>query len=127
VEQYSGGANLCKLFPAEQIGGPAYIKAVDPAIHKLISIVPTGGITRENIPGYIAAGILVLGGSFSMISKETLKKIIDDQDYGLLSREIKKVKDLVDNCRADKYPGLDLKTASLKEISGMTRRYFNID
>ena len=75
VQQFGMGANLCKIFPAQQLGGPAYVKAIDPALHKLISLVPTGGTNSENIPDYIAAGILVLGGSFSMIEKDTLQQI----------------------------------------------------
>lgn len=125
--QYTGGANLCKLFPAKQIGGPGYIKAIDPAIHKLISIVPTGGTTSENIPDYIAAGVLVLGGSFSMIAKDTLKRIVSEQDYALLASEIRQVKALIDDCRAKQYPSLDMKTASLTAVSQVTGRNFNID
>jgi 2-dehydro-3-deoxyphosphogluconate aldolase/(4S)-4-hydroxy-2-oxoglutarate aldolase len=127
VAQYARGANLCKLFPAKQIGGPGYIKAVDPAVHKLISIVPTGGTTSENIPDYIAAGVLVLGGSFSMIPKETLKTIIDEQDYDQLADEIRTIKTLIDEHRARKYPLLDMKTASLEAISTATGRNFQVD
>ena len=127
VEQHANGANLCKLFPARQLGGPAFIKAIDPAIHKLISIVPTGGTNADNIPDYITAGVLVVGGSFSMISKESLKTIIDNQDYALLSNEIKKVKALIDNCRTKHYPGLDFTTASLQRVSEVTGRCFNVD
>jgi 2-dehydro-3-deoxyphosphogluconate aldolase/(4S)-4-hydroxy-2-oxoglutarate aldolase len=127
VAQYTGGANLCKLFPAKQIGGPGYLKAIDPAIHKLISIVPTGGTTGDNIPDYIAAGVLVLGGSFSMIARDTLNKIVSEQDYGLLASEIRQVKALIDDCRAKQYPSLDMKTASLEAISEVTGRNFNID
>jgi len=72
VSQFSKGANLCKIFPAKQLGGPAFVKAIDPAIHKTISLVPTGGTNPGNIPDYINAGILVLGGSFSMIEKATM-------------------------------------------------------
>ncbi|MHC4245117.1 MAG: bifunctional 4-hydroxy-2-oxoglutarate aldolase/2-dehydro-3-deoxy-phosphogluconate aldolase [Planctomycetota bacterium] len=82
VSQFSKGANLCKIFPAKQLGGPAFVKAIDPAIHKTISLVPTGGTNPGNIPDYINAGVLVLGGSFSMIEKATMSKIIDEQDYG---------------------------------------------
>ena len=127
VAQYANGANLCKLFPAKQVGGPGYIKAIDPAIHKLISIVPTGGTTADNIPDYIAGGVLVLGGSFSMIAKEMLKQIVNEQDYTLLADEIRKVKVLIDDCRAKQYPLLDLKTASLEAIRDVTGRNFNVD
>jgi 2-dehydro-3-deoxyphosphogluconate aldolase/(4S)-4-hydroxy-2-oxoglutarate aldolase len=126
LEQYSKGANMCKLFPAKELGGPAYIKAIDPALHKLISIIPTGGTTQENIPDYISAGVLVLGGSFSMITKETFKKIIDEQNYELLSNEIKKVKVLIDACRSKQYHGLDFKSESLYQIYHATGRNFNV-
>jgi 2-keto-3-deoxy-6-phosphogluconate aldolase len=126
AEQYSKGANMCKLFPAKQLGGPAYIKAIDPAIHKLISIIPTGGTTLENIPDYISAGVLVLGGSFSMIAEETFKKIVNEQDYKLFSSEMKKIKALIDECRAKHYPGLNFKSDSLYQICRVTGRNFNI-
>jgi len=127
VSQFSKGANLCKIFPARQLGGPAFVKAIDPAIHKTISLVPTGGTNPGNIPDYIDVGVLVLGGSFSMIEKPTMKKIVDEQDYELLAGELKKVKQLIDKLRADKYPGIDFSSPSLEQISQATGRNFNMD
>ena len=126
VGQYAKGANLCKVFPAKELGGPSYIKAIDPAIHKTISLIPTGGTSAENIPDYISAGVLVLGGSFSMIDKATLAKIIDEQDYKLLAKELTVVKVLIDRLRTEKYPRLDFAKASLAEISQTTSRDFNV-
>jgi 2-dehydro-3-deoxyphosphogluconate aldolase/(4S)-4-hydroxy-2-oxoglutarate aldolase len=127
VSQFSKGANLCKIFPAKQLGGPGFVKAIDPAIHKTISLVPTGGTNPTNIPDYIDAGVLVLGGSFSMIEKPTMKKIIDGQDYELLAEELTKIKQLIDKLRAEKYPDIDFAAASLEEISKAAGRNFNID
>jgi 2-dehydro-3-deoxyphosphogluconate aldolase/(4S)-4-hydroxy-2-oxoglutarate aldolase len=127
VSQFSKGANLCKVFPAKQIGGPAFVKAIDPAIHKTISLIPTGGTNPGNIPDYIDAGVLVLGGSFSMIEKSTMKKIVDEQDYKLLAGELKKVKELIDKLRADKYPPIDFSSASIEQISQTTGRHFNMN
>jgi 2-dehydro-3-deoxyphosphogluconate aldolase/(4S)-4-hydroxy-2-oxoglutarate aldolase len=127
IGQYSKGANLCKIFPAKQLGGPAFVKAIDPAIHKTISLVPTGGTNAGNIPDYIDAGILVLGGSFSMIEKATMKKIVDEQDYDLLTDELIKIKLLIDKLRAEKYPDIDFATASIEQISQMTGRNFNLN
>jgi 2-dehydro-3-deoxyphosphogluconate aldolase/(4S)-4-hydroxy-2-oxoglutarate aldolase len=126
VNQFSKGANLCKIFPAKQLGGPGFVKAIDPAIHKTISLVPTGGTNAGNIPDYIDAGVLVLGGSFSMIEKATMKKIVDEQDYELLSEELKKIKELIDKLRAEKYPGIDFASAPIEQISEVTGRNFNI-
>ena len=125
VSQFSKGANLCKVFPAKQLGGPAFVKAIDPAIHKTISLVPTGGTNPENIPDYIVSGVLVMGGSFSMIDKATMKKIIDEQDYELLAGELKRIKELIDKLRANKYPEIDFSSASIEQISQATDRNFN--
>jgi 2-dehydro-3-deoxyphosphogluconate aldolase/(4S)-4-hydroxy-2-oxoglutarate aldolase len=127
VKQFSMGANLCKVFPAKELGGPSFIKAIDPAIHKLISLVPTGGTNAQNIPDYIDAGVLVLGGSFSAIEKTTFAKIIEEQDYKLLSVELKKMKDLIDQKRKQKWPKVDFAKASVEEISKVTGRNFNIE
>ena len=127
VRQFSKGANLCKIFPAKQLGGPAFVKAIDPAIHKIISLVPTGGTNASNIPDYVDAGVLVLGGSFSMVEKPTMKKIVDEQDYDLLAQELTKVKELIDKVRAEKYPNIDFASASLEQISRITGRNFNVD
>ena len=126
ISQFSKGANLCKIFPAKQLGGPAFVKAIDPAIHKTISLVPTGGTNAENIPDYIDAGVLVLGASFSMIEKATMKKIIDEQDYTLLTEELTKAKQLIDNLRTEKYRDIDFASASIEQISQTTGRNFNI-
>ena len=126
VSQFSKGANLCKIFPAKQLGGQAFVKAIDPAIHKTISLVPTGGTNAENIPDYIDAGVLVLGASFSMVEKATMKKIIDEQDYSLLTKELTKAKQLIDKLRTEKYPDINFATASIEQISRITGRNFNI-
>ena len=126
VSQFSKGANLCKIFPAKQLGGPTFVKAIDPAIHKTISLVPTGGTNPDNIPEYINVGVLVLGGSFSMIEKATLNKIIDEQDYTLLAKELTIIKLLIDRLRAEKYPDIDFAKSSIEQISSVTGRNFNI-
>jgi 2-dehydro-3-deoxyphosphogluconate aldolase/(4S)-4-hydroxy-2-oxoglutarate aldolase len=127
VSQFSKGANLCKIFPAKQLGGPGFVKAIDPAIHKTISLVPTGGTNPGNIPDYIDAGVLVLGGSFSMIEKATMKKNIEEQDYNLLADELTKIKQLIDRLRAEKYPDINFATASIEQISRSTGRNFNLN
>lgn len=126
ISQFSKGANLCKIFPAKQLGGPAFVKAIDPAIHKTISLVPTGGTNAENIPDYIDAGVLVLGASFSLIEKTMTKKIIDEADFPLLTEQLTKAKQLIDKLRSEKYPDIDFATASIEQISRVTGRNFNI-
>ena len=126
VSQFSKGANLCKVFPAKQLGGPAFVKAIDPAIHKTISLVPTGGTNSQNMGDYIQAGVLVLGGSFSMIDKPVMAQIIDNQDYDLLAEQLTQIKKTIDKLRSDKWPQIDFANASLQQISKATGRNFNL-
>jgi hypothetical protein len=88
--------------------------------------VPTGGTNTSNIPDYIDSGVLVLGGSFSMIENTTINKIIDEQDYALLAKELSAIKQLIDRFRAEKYPKLDFAKDSIEQISQLTGRNFNI-
>lgn len=122
--QYDLGANLCKLFPAAQLGGPKFLAALDPAIHRLISVMPTGGVGIENIPDYIAAGALIVGGTFGMAPREALAAA-EAGDYAPLAAALRRIKETIDACRAKRYPGLDFKTASLARLEASTGRSFN--
>ena len=126
MNQFGMGANFCKLFPAKNLGGPEYIQAIDPAIHKMVSIVPTGGTDMSNIKSYISAGVLVLGASFSMIDKATLSAITEKQDYDLLSNEMARIRQAIADARREKWPKVDFTTADADTISGATGRSFNL-
>ena len=126
VSQFAKGANLCKVFPAKQLGGPAFVKAIDPAIHKTISLVPTGGTNSQNMGDYIEAGVLVLGGSFSMIDKPVMQQIVADQDYDLLAEKLTGIKQMIDKLRSEKWGDIDFAAADIEQISSITGRNFNL-
>ena len=125
--QFGLGANLVKIFPAKHLGGPSFIKAVDAPLHKIVPIVPTGGTNADNIPDYVAAGVLAVGGSFSAIDKAVLARIIDEQDYATLAAELKAIKTLIHDARAAQWPALDFATATPADITAATGRQFNLD
>lgn len=126
LTQYELGANVCKLFPASIVGGVKWLGAVEPAIHRMVSIMPTGGTTCENIPDYAKTGTLIFGGSFSMIEKDTLAKIETEKNYALLAAEFAKVKRVIDAARTRQYPSLDFKTATVAQIEKATGKDFNL-
>jgi 2-dehydro-3-deoxyphosphogluconate aldolase/(4S)-4-hydroxy-2-oxoglutarate aldolase len=126
LSQFALGANFVKIFPAAQLGGPGFVKAIDPAIHKTISLVPTGGTGPSNIPDYIAAGVLVLGGSFSCIEKSVFAEIVKKEDYARLAEELTEVKQLIDAHRAEQWTSRDLAAASVEQIAEATGRDFNL-
>ena len=75
---------------------------------------------------YVEAGVLVVGGSFSMVDKAVMKKVIDEQDYDLLARQLTEIKQLFDRLRTEKWPDLDFGSASIEQISRVTGRNFNL-
>jgi 2-dehydro-3-deoxyphosphogluconate aldolase/(4S)-4-hydroxy-2-oxoglutarate aldolase len=58
------GFNVLKLFPAEQAGGVGMLRALA-APFPDVAFCPTGGITRQNAPEYLALpNVLCVGGSW---------------------------------------------------------------
>jgi len=66
VAASNAGCVLQKLFPADALGGPAYLKAIRAPLDD-IDFVPVGGITVENMPGYLRAGAVAVGMGSSLI------------------------------------------------------------
>lgn len=65
------GADLVKIFPAEQFG-PGYLRALRAPMPQL-SFVPTGGITPENAADYLAAGAVALGIGSRLVNDTLLQ------------------------------------------------------
>lgn len=66
------GAEIVKIFPATQVGGPDFIKAIKGPM-KFTNIMPTGGVkpTEENLKEWFQAGAYCVGmGSQLMVKKE---------------------------------------------------------
>ena len=76
AEEY--GAEICKLFPGETVGGPAFIKAVLAPCpwHRLM---PTGGVdaTEVSIFEWIKSGAAAVGLGSKLISVQAVK----EKDY----------------------------------------------
>ena len=77
------GAEVVKIFPGTQVGGPAFVKAVlGPC--PWTSIMPTGGVapTEENLRGWFEAGVHCVGMGSKLITKE----VTANGDYDTLSK-----------------------------------------
>lgn len=58
------GCEIVKVFPAAQLGGPAYLRAVA-ATFPHARFIPTGGIDADSLPSYLAVPqVLACGGSW---------------------------------------------------------------
>ncbi|MDN3019081.1 bifunctional 2-keto-4-hydroxyglutarate aldolase/2-keto-3-deoxy-6-phosphogluconate aldolase [Paenibacillus sp. BSR1-1] len=78
IETLEAGADIVKLFPAEVVA-PKYVSAIMAPVPQA-PIVPTGGVTPQNVHEWLQAGCVAVGvGSF--ISKAARK----DGDYQKVS------------------------------------------
>lgn len=66
---FAAGCRMVKLFPADVLGGTAYLKALRAPLDD-IAFVPTGGIGLDNIADYRRAGAAAVGVGSSLISEK---------------------------------------------------------
>jgi 2-dehydro-3-deoxyphosphogluconate aldolase/(4S)-4-hydroxy-2-oxoglutarate aldolase len=69
---HESGADFIKLFPAE-FAGPEFIRSVLAPL-PMLQIIPTGGVTLDNVEEYFDAGAVAVGVGSSLVSKQILKK-----------------------------------------------------
>jgi 2-dehydro-3-deoxyphosphogluconate aldolase/(4S)-4-hydroxy-2-oxoglutarate aldolase len=72
------GAEVVKIFPGSQVGGPSFVKGVKGPL-PWASIMPTGGVapTEENLKSWFEAGVHCVGMGSQLISKDMIK----NKDY----------------------------------------------
>ncbi len=70
---WNAGADLVKVFPAAQLGGPDYIKAVRGPLPQVL-LMPSGGVNRENAGAYIRAGAAVVAAGGELVDKKAVKQ-----------------------------------------------------
>lgn len=72
---WSLGASAVKVFPASQLG-VQYIKDVSGPLNQ-IKLLPTGGVSKENIKSFFKAGVVGAGMGSSLLDK----KLISDKNF----------------------------------------------
>lgn len=70
---WDAGADMVKVFPAAQLGGPDYIKALRGPLPQIL-YVPTGGVTLQNAEAYIKAGATALGVGGELVDKKAVNE-----------------------------------------------------
>jgi 2-dehydro-3-deoxyphosphogluconate aldolase/(4S)-4-hydroxy-2-oxoglutarate aldolase len=70
---WNAGADMVKVFPAAQLGGPEYIKAIRGPLPQ-IQLVPTGGVNLQNAGAFIKAGAIALGVGGELVDKKAMKE-----------------------------------------------------
>ncbi len=93
------GVEICKIFPGEELGGPAFVQAVRGPL-PWSRLMPTGGVEpeQENINAWIKAGVACLGMGSKLISA----RLIAAGDYGAITRSVSQVLGWIHAARAGK-------------------------
>ncbi len=90
------GAELVKVFPALEVGGPSFVKAAK-APCPWTNIMPTGGVTceKENLEKWFAAGVTCVGMGSNLFPKE----IMEANDYNALAAKVKELTETINEIR----------------------------
>lgn len=69
---YEYGSDIVKVFPANQLG-PSYIKAIRAPMPHL-KIMPTGGVSKENVHEWLDAGTAALGIGSALVDMKAIRE-----------------------------------------------------
>ena len=88
------GADFVKVFPADAVGGPSYIKSVKAPLPQ-VALVPTGGVDIYTAPEFIKAGAAAVGAGGALIKK----KFLAEENYDGLVQHTKDFLNAIKNAR----------------------------
>ena len=78
-EAFRLGGDMVKVFPVQSVGSAAYLRALRGPFPD-IPLVPTGGVTLENLAELFQAGAAAVGVGTELISKDALAR----RDYAAI-------------------------------------------
>ncbi len=86
------GVEIVKIFPGQQVGGPAFVKAVK-APNPWSSIMPTGGVStdRENLEAWFDAGVTCVGIGSKLFPKE----VVESGNFTQIEKKVKETLSLI--------------------------------
>lgn len=92
------GAEVVKIFPGSEVGGPGFVKAVKGPM-PWTSIMPTGGVspTEENLKAWFEAGVICVG----IGSKLFPKKVIENNDYSFITETCSKILSIINDLHSN--------------------------
>ncbi len=93
------GCEICKIFPAEEVGGPKFISSVL-APMPWSSLMPTGAVepTLESIGKWVNAGAVAMGMGSKLITAEAIKA----EDWKGIENKVRATLELVKEAKKNK-------------------------
>jgi 2-dehydro-3-deoxyphosphogluconate aldolase/(4S)-4-hydroxy-2-oxoglutarate aldolase len=94
------GAEIVKIFPGAQVGGPAFVAAVKGPM-PWTRIMPTGGVdpSESNLTEWFKAGVVCVGMGSKLIKSDLLKA----KDYKKIEQDVRDTVELAKRLR-QQYP-----------------------
>lgn len=72
LDAWEAGADLVKVFPANVVGGPGFIKALKAPLPQL-RLMPTGGVNKNTVTDFFDAGASAVGMGSCLLSPSVLE------------------------------------------------------
>ena len=100
VTAWEHGADVIKIFPADSVGGPKYIKALKaPLPH--IEMIPTGGVSVETAGAFLKAGACAVAVGGELVNA----KLIAAGDYDAIEERARAILAAVRQARVEMLAG----------------------
>ena len=93
---WNAGADFVKVFPANALGGPSYLKSLKAPLPQ-VKLVPTGGVNLQTAKDFIRAGASALGIGADLVDLQALRR----GDAELVTERARKFLSLVAEARAE--------------------------
>lgn len=96
LKAWEMGADIVKVFPAGNLGGPSYIKAIKAPLPQIL-LNPTGGVNLENAGEFIRAGASIISVGAALVDK----KAVAEGKFEVLTRKAKEFLEEVRKAREE--------------------------
>jgi len=93
---WKSGADIVKVFPAGNVGGPKYIKALKGPFPQ-IEMIPTGGVNLETAGEFLKAGACAVAVGGELVDAKTIK----EGKYNIFEERAKQYLAVVQKARAE--------------------------
>lgn len=93
---WDAGADIVKIFPCDNVGGPKYIKALKGPFPQ-IEMIPTGGVSLTTAGDFLKAGACAVAVGGELIDSKTIK----EGSYAIFTERARRFLDAVKTARAE--------------------------
>jgi 2-dehydro-3-deoxyphosphogluconate aldolase/(4S)-4-hydroxy-2-oxoglutarate aldolase len=96
ITAWESGADIVKVFPAGNMGGAKYIKALKGPFPQ-VEMIPTGGVSLETAADFLRAGSCAIAVGGELVSAAALK----NNDYAFIENTARQFVEIVQKTRSE--------------------------